>query len=480
MNVFHRYKSLISDWPAFCDAVRRPLPPCVWANTLRCGAVDLTKRFAVDGIFTQPLPWQADGLRIISPTNIGRRIEYIAGLCQVQEEIAMLPVLLLAPQPGELVLDLCAAPGNKTAQMAVAMQNTGRVIANEINRNRMRALRQIINRLGLINVVATQANAIAFPKQTQQFDRVLADVHCSCEGTSRKNPELLWKDAKSYSEKIATSQRAILIRALQLCKPGGRVVYSTCTYAPEENEMVVDAALAAVEPKIKATLLACDMPGITWSPGLERWQSREFRADMRNALRIYPHQNDTGGFFIAVIEKIADERSTSQKSYSCEGNAKHGRMTAQEAERLFGYLEKHFGMKRPVFDGMKLLRRNAKIAALQNGEAPLHVRPDAKITGLPFIHLNMKEPKLTTAGAMALGHNASKQVVMLNESQMQAFIAGTDFRLPPEQSVDSLRRGSVLVQFQKIFLGVGFFYPDDNGGKVTSQFPKAWQRIDLT
>ena len=390
----------------------------------------------------------------------------------------MLPVLLLEPRPGEFVLDLCAAPGNKTAQIAVAMQNTGRVVANEINRNRMRPLRQIINRLGLMNVVVTQANARSFPKQVRQFDRVLADVHCSCEGTSRKNPAVLNKSTTSYSERIAASQRAILTRAVQLCKPGGRIVYSTCTYAPEENEMVVEGALVSLRPRIDTCIRACKIPGIRWSPGLESWEGQQFRADMVNAIRIYPHQNDTGGFFIAVIEKISDERRPLQKCRPPSESEALAECTASDADNVFVWLEKQFGLDPSIFQNTRLLQNNAKLIALQNVAAATDVRPAAMMAGLPLVHSKMKEPKLTTAGAMAFGSSATKQIVNAEEAQMQAFLAGTDFRLSRNQSIASLRRGSVLIQFQEMFLGVGFFVPGCRGGTVTSQFPKAWQQMD--
>ncbi len=477
MKVFDRYRAIVPDWQEFVSAVRKPLPTCVWTNRLKCDSDTLERRLAAAGLIAKRVAWNSDAFVLSSGEALGSRVEYLAGLYQVQEEIAMLPAALLAPGPGEFVLDLCAAPGNKTAQMAVMMGNTGRIIANEIQGTRMRALKQVISRLGLLNVAVTQSNAAAFAKQTMQFDRVLADVPCSAEGTSRKNSEVLSRPSQTLPSKIAAVQQAILIRALQLCRAGGRVVYSTCTYAPEENEMVVHAALAALQPKIEARIVPCTVPFLRWSPGLEKWQRTKFRPDMKNALRFYPQQNNTGGFFIAVLEKEGDQRSPGQKAWHAGEPAATARSEMRARGALLDFLEGRFGLQTALFDAFDLVQTNAKVAALQRRHVSGEVRPAPKIAGLPFVHINMKHPKITTAGAMAFGHLATRNILDLNPSQLHGFLTGQAFDLVPGQGGGGLQRGSVLVRCEDIFLGTGFFEPGaTGGGLVTSQFPAAWQR----
>ena len=297
---FERYRPLIDDWTAFQAALERPLPVCVWANPLRATPEQLAAWFDSAGLSAEALPWRPGTFKLPASIEPGNRMPYITGLYHVQEEVSLLPVPLLDPQPGERVLDLCAAPGNKTAQIAVRMQNRGTVVANDLNFGRLSSLRNTLDRLGACNVTTTLYDAANYPAESGAFDRVLADVPCSCEGTSRKNPSVLDQQANSHD--ITGAQTAILRKAVQRCRPGGRVVYSTCTYAPEENEAIVDAVLRDVGPDV-LRLRPARIDGISGDPGLIEWQGQSFHPSLQHALRVWPHQNDTGGFFAAVLEK---------------------------------------------------------------------------------------------------------------------------------------------------------------------------------
>ncbi len=457
-EIFHRYRSIIDDWPAFLDALRRPLPTCIWANTARISPSQLHERLTRDGIAVKPIEWYEGAFRLPPEISIGNRLEYLAGLCHAQEEAAMIPAVLLDPQPGERVLELCAAPGNKVAQMSLKMQQRGAVIANDFNYHRMRALRRIIDRLGLVNVSATLCNAVSYPRPPELFDRVLVDVPCSCEGTSRKSPEVLLHGRINHLERL---QAAILRRGLQLCKPGGRVVYSTCTYAPEENEMAVQAALDFLSPKIHARILEANLPGLNWSPGLERWQGTAFRADMRHAIRIYPHQNDTGGFFIAVIEKLQGSNSGLTTEVA--------ELNWVDGQPYLEYLEERFGIPRSVFEGYRFFRANAKSIAIINEDhriaAPLH------FAGVSFVHTNMKYPKLSTAAALAFGKYVTRNVAQLDRFQAEDYLKGKTLY----DVVENLDEGYVFVRYADITLGVGVFFKHENTTELRSSFPKAWQ-----
>jgi len=337
----------------------------------------------------------------------------------------------------------------------------------------MRPLRQAINRLGLVNVTTSMADATAFPRQTFFFDAVMADVVCSCEGTSRKNPEILQLSENTQALRIQSSQIAILKRALQLCKPGGRVLYATCTYAPEENEIVLQPALAELADKIPARILACDAPGVKHSLGLERWQGQTFRPDMRNAWRIYPHQNDTGGFFFALIEKLDDLRRFPLNRESEPAAAP--RMQPVEEGPLLDVAGERFGIPRELFSKFELFRTNSKIASLAPAGFLRLNQPEPKSIGLPFIHINMKYPKLTTAAAMFLGPCATRNVLSLSRKQADAFLSGETFAASPDQISGYECEGHVILKFEEMFFGTGIFFQRPCGGEVFGQFPKAWQ-----
>ncbi len=297
-----RYRAIIPEWEAFLESLQHPLPTVLWTNTLRITPEELVAILREEGIAVTPLPWYPGAFRVQSEhPSPGTTWAYFAGLFHIQEEVSLLPPYLLQPQPNERILDLCAAPGNKTAQIAVMMENTGTVVANDHNRHRVGAIRAVVDRLGLINVSILVSDGTSFSPRNGTFDRVLVDVPCSCEGTSRKTPTVLAQCSLHFSERLAKRQLLLLKRAVEVCRPGGIIAYSTCTYAPEENEMVVDQVLQLFPEQLE--ILPITIPNFTFSPGLTAWQGHELNRNLRHTLRVYPHQNDTGGFYVALLRK---------------------------------------------------------------------------------------------------------------------------------------------------------------------------------
>ncbi|MFU8803368.1 MAG: RsmB/NOP family class I SAM-dependent RNA methyltransferase [Bradymonadaceae bacterium] len=300
-ELLHRYRPIIDDWDGFLAALDRSLPLCVWTNTLRTDAASVQSSLGAAGLEPTPVDWHPGAFRLHTDLKPGNRFEYVAGLYHVQEEASLLPVQILDPQPGERILDACAAPGNKTVQIAVRMENKGTIVANDRDYRRSKATSRATDRLGVFNTTITTYDAANYPGEAGHFDRVLADVPCSCEGTSRKNPEIFQKLAGQDPGRLQGLQQAILRKAVQLTRPGGRIVYSTCTYAPEENEAVIDAVLGQFGDELR--LLPARIEGFACAPGLTRWQDQDYDPSLTAAMRVYPHHNDTGGFFVALLEK---------------------------------------------------------------------------------------------------------------------------------------------------------------------------------
>lgn len=300
LTIFERYRDIIDDWEAFTATLVRPLAPVVWANTLRAGPARLREWLAEDGIEAEPLDWWPEAFRLPMGTRPGKTLAFLTGYYHVQEEVSLLPVTLLDPRPGERVLDLCAAPGNKTVQAAIRMRNRGTLIANDKMRQRAGLVRRNLERLGITCAAVTSADGTSLPRRWGLFDRVLADVPCTCEGTTRRNPEVMWRWQLSPQEQ-SRKQLRLLEKAVRHCRPGGRIVYSTCTYAPEENEAVVDAALQANPRALR--LLPAMVDGFRSAPGLTAWRGERWDASLERAMRVLPHHNDSSGFFVAVLEK---------------------------------------------------------------------------------------------------------------------------------------------------------------------------------
>ncbi len=242
----------------------------------------------------QTFGWYHLGLRL-DVDSPGKMLENLLGYIHIQEEVSMVPPLVLDPQPGEQVLDLCASPGSKTTQISQMMKNLGLIVANEPSLARIAPLRANCERLGVLNVAITRYDGRRFPRGA--FDRVLVDAPCSSEGRERRGPGTLAKSSLKRSIGLQALQVGLLKNAIRLAKPGGTVIYSTCTYAPEENEVVVEKVLS------EARLEQISIPGLKECPGITTWNDESLNDDLKKCARYYPHINDTGGFFVAKLIK---------------------------------------------------------------------------------------------------------------------------------------------------------------------------------
>jgi len=290
-----RYRSIIPDWERFMAASARPLPYVVRVNTLRISPELLIDRLRSRGIEGEPIPWEPTLIRLDRPP--GRLIEHWLGLFYAQEAVQALPVLVLDPRPNETILDLCAAPGGKATHIAARMENTGCLVANEPSGRRQQGLLANINRLGVVNATITDYRGESFPTSAR-FDRVLVDAPCSAEGTLRKARSLQGGARKGAIHRLSRLQKRLVLRAYDLLRPGGILVYSTCTFAPEENEAVIAHLLSERDGRIAPISLP-----FSASPGLTEWLGERFGEEMAGCARIYPHEIDSGGGFIARIER---------------------------------------------------------------------------------------------------------------------------------------------------------------------------------
>lgn len=476
LSRYERYRDLVGDWDAFAAYQERPLAPTVWTNTLRTTPEELREYLAADGIPSAPIPWLPGAFRLPVDAQPGKNLGRLLGLFHIQEEVSMMPIQVLDPRPGERVLDLCAAPGNKTVQAAVAMGNRGTVIANDVNRQRVGLIFQSIERLGVTNVAILDRDAGNLPRAMGLYDRVLADVPCSCEGTLRRHPHILlrpWRPGFRHS-----SQVAILRKAVQLCRPGGRVVYSTCTYAPEENEQVVDEVLKSPPSGSRLRLLPACIEGLETSPGITSWRDRRFDPSLADAMRIYPHQNDTGGFFIALIEKLADgggPRREDPKDAPTVASEEAARLL--DPEPFFAELERRFAIPRRALADDVVIRSSSKRASLVRRRLELPARPEPWALGMPFYSTKRKCPRLASAMARRLGRHAKRNVVDLDEAQKEDLVAHREVRLHPRQAARLDGEGYVLPRWRGYVVTVAVYRTNGDGGVVRGLIPKLWSQV---
>ena len=477
---FARYKAIIDDWDAFQQALQRPLPTCVWTNTLRTNTSQLQTLMQADDIALMPLNWTEMGYKLPDEVSPGLQWQYLGGLYHVQEEVAMLPVQLLDPQPDEQVLDLCAAPGNKTAQIAIAMQNQGTLIANDRNYHRLRAVRQNLDRLGLLNVSTSNFDGRKFPPTTSLFDKILVDAPCTGEGTSRKNPKIEGWENSRMGQALPNIQYQLLKTAVGLCKPGGRIVYATCTYAPEENEAVVDKILRKFGYCLR--MRPAKITGFQSAVGLNKWQRQSYLPELEQAMRVWPHHNDSGGFFIAILDK---ERSSHNEVPSPPNQAipLEPEMVPIEIDPTLRLelLRGRFEIPPAALKTYRYVQRNAD--GLHVSDASHNPPPQLKLDtlGLPFLRINLRYPKLSTPAAMLWGHLAQRNYVDLNRAQLLAYLGRQAVTLAPGQDEHCTGYGYVIIRHEGFSFGVGVYRPPKGQlkPKVESMYPKAWSPATL-
>lgn len=277
------------EYREFTAACGRPERTAFRVNTLKAG-LEVGERFDAE-----PVPWCPTGF--YTGDEVGKSVEHFQGLIYVQEAASMVAAEVLAPDAGEVVLDLASSPGSKTTQLAALMRNTGCIVANDVNVKRLKTLRFNLNRMGAVNAVVVNDDGTRFNPRIR-FGRILLDAPCSNTGQLRSNPDSVntWSMRKVL--KCAKLQRGMVDTAAALLKKGGVLVYSTCTFSPEENEAVVDYAVR--EKGLTIEPVEADMEG---RPGLPEWEGVEYVSDVSKTLRAYPHHNDTSGFYVARLRR---------------------------------------------------------------------------------------------------------------------------------------------------------------------------------
>ena len=272
------------EYEDFLGSLERPRAVALRFNPLKGDAPSLP--FVQDSV-----PWEPMGFYYDPESRPGLHVYHEAGVYYLQEASAMAPVALLDPQPGEKVCDLCAAPGGKTTQIAGRMLGQGFLLCNEINPKRAKILSRNIERMAVANALVTNEHPANLAARLPGFfDRVLVDAPCSGEGMFRKEEAAVTDWSQETVEMCARRQAEILHSAARMVRPGGRLVYSTCTFAPEEDEMAVEAFLAA-HPEFEPEIL--DAPWFVTVPN--------------GGHRMWPHKLLGEGHFAAVLKKTAGE-----------------------------------------------------------------------------------------------------------------------------------------------------------------------------
>ena len=297
-----RYQCLCGkDYDDFIDMSLRYLRRSIRINTLKISVGKLKARLEDEWELT-PIPWCEKGFWIKhkkgTRRDIGNLIEHQLGYFHVQEAASMIPPLVLDPKPNEVILDMCAAPGSKTTQIGISMENTGLLVANDYKGMRVRPLGINLQKAGLTNTIITLMEGQRF--KGYKFDKILVDAPCSGTGTIRKSLKTIKMWNPNMIKRLSITQKQLLGTAFKNTKVGGTIVYSTCSLEPHEDEMVVswfldsfDVEIQDIELDIKRSQPVLEFDGVKFNEGVKK------------CLRIWPQDNDTEGFFVAKFKKLS-------------------------------------------------------------------------------------------------------------------------------------------------------------------------------
>ena len=291
---------------AYALAFKQPAALDLRVNTLKATREEVLVALRESGIEGAPTPHSPAGIRLRTKPALAKHPLFISGAIEVQDEGSQLLSLLVNPKRGEMVADFCAGAGGKTLALGALMRSTGRLYAFDVSEGRLKKFGPRLKRSGLSNVHPvriTNENDLKIKRLAAKMDRVLVDAPCSGLGTLRRNPELKWRQSETDIAELAVKQGAILAGAARMVKPGGRLVYATCSILRDENEEVVQAFLEkhgefrlvdAMDALSRAGVALSDVGGSAASEGSSAF------------LRLSPQRHGTDGFFAAVMERVKE------------------------------------------------------------------------------------------------------------------------------------------------------------------------------
>lgn len=460
-----------NEFDAFYDAQMSSLPKIFRVNTLR-NSVEGFLQWA----HAEHSDWEihphifGTGIFSIDRKNrekpLGKSFGHMQGRLYMQEASSCLPPLALDIQSGQKVLDMAAAPGSKTTQIAALMKNTGMLVVNEFSATRAKTLVFNMQKAGVHNALLTHFSGEKFGNLfPEYFDRILLDAPCTGEGTARKDKEALthWSEKKILA--AAKLQKSLLLSAFHALKPGGKLTYSTCTLGPEENEAVI----TFLQEQFPNTVVVLDLrnifPGAEKCEGIREYGGRKF-PDGRKMLRIWPHIFNSEGFFVATIQKISslqEEISSHRKKkkrFVLHGKNKRLnpgellRHKEKTTEYVRAYFQKSFGYELPK--NRFFFRRNADIWILPEGTEDIldNARYERLGVRLGKIISDRKKGdifRLSQEATLSFGQYFSgKNVLDISYKAAQEFVEGKNISAPKIET-----KGDVVVRYNGLPLGIG-------------------------
>ncbi|MCB9258605.1 MAG: NOL1/NOP2/sun family putative RNA methylase [Ignavibacteriales bacterium] len=392
--------------------------------------------------------------------NIGKTIEHTIGKYYIQSLSSMIPPFILNPTSEDVVLDLCAAPGSKSTQLAELMEYEGTLYSNEPNLSRVKALVHNLDKMNTVNMSVIKEKGELLSKIfPNYFDKILVDAPCSALGVVQKKQEVSnWWSPKSV-DVISSLQLKLLISAIKMAKVGAEIVYSTCTLTVEENEYIIDKVLKKYPVKLEPFDL--NLPHVN---GFTKVGSYNFDESLKLTKRIIPWELKSEGFFISKLIKTDEtEHIVTKNKFTKQTRS----IVSSKDKRIKKYLDElsiHFGIERKVFENYKYIVNNKDINFTNSDSLEYDLSFFLRV-GTKFGIIDKSDTcKLHTHAAQILGKSATKNVLKItNENDLKTYFSGGIFQL------DNTQMGQKIVKYEDYFLGTGVQLEN----QFKSQFPRS-------
>ncbi|MEZ7493095.1 16S rRNA (cytosine(1407)-C(5))-methyltransferase RsmF [Pseudoalteromonas distincta] len=409
----------------FLNACRRPLRKSIRVNTLKISIEEFVERATEKNWLLTPIPWCSEGFWLERPCDeeqnlaLGNTDLHLSGAMYVQEASSMLPPMALkqsielADSQNNTVLDMASAPGSKTSQLAALMDNQGVLVANELSSSRLKVLSATLKRMGVGNCALSHFDGVIFGNYMFEcFDSILLDAPCSGEGTVRKDADALKNWSIESNIQIAQVQKDLIKSAFYALKPGGTLVYSTCTLTPLENQQVCDYLLSEFGDYITPESLSDLFEGASKATTNEGY------------LHVWPQTFDSEGFFIAKFKKHTSCNNLNQTVK--KGAFPFNEFDKKQSAAFMQSLKKHFGLTN--LPG-SLMQRDKELWLFPEGFEAIQNKIKYARLGIQIGIIHKNGVRLTHEYATVFGNECKTNIYALNNEQANDYFQGKDIRL---------------------------------------------------
>ena len=444
----------MDDFMAICN---QPLRKSIRVNTLKISVPEFKLRAQEHDWQLTPIPWCEQGFWLTREDEtipLGNTAEHLSGLFYIQEASSMLPVTALfylwqnqVEHP--ILLDAAAAPGSKTTQIAALMDNQGLLIANELSSSRLKVLHSNLMRCGVKNAALTHFDAGVFGSWlTESVDAILLDAPCSGEGAIRKDDQAMknWSEASVIT--IANTQKTLIESAFYALKPGGTLIYSTCTLNQQENQAVCQHLLDTFADDVEI------LPLNTLFDGASAVATSE------GYLHVWPQVFDSEGFFVAGFKQLDSVKPDQMQRH--RGKFPFSFATRDKSEAFFAYLTNQFGVTSEQLSG-EVYIRDAEYWLFPTAFSEVKGKVKYDRVGIKLADAVKKSFRITHELALMMGQLASKNIHELNAQQCKEYYMGRDLPLSKEMG-----KGEVILLYRGAPIGLGKWV----GARIKNSYPR--------